>query len=345
MTTKHPNLGLKAMLYIISYSQDENSTISDQAAELSNMIEAAVVNNEVPPKFRIRTQEMEDITDPSKYLDKIHRDKYKNEQLKILDILKTISVKLKAIDIKERNSVLKSKCRELNRWIIKDLRKWQIDHESLYEVKFHGIMIPLHEGDDRDPALITHIHTEMAKAFNTKARCPIMVVFETINLSEALKKKDELSEIADIAYLNFQKTYSDNKSTSKPKYMFELNQHNGDENIAEDFDVIVIEAEDCLCDKEEKKSLGNSSHANSDHIDHHKEHLKSFEQFAKFVEMEEQVFTEKSDNEEFKEGDSVRSAFFCFEYGNGILKRREGLMSKEGNKAVKRSRSEGDDIA
>lgn len=195
MTTKHSNLGLKAMLYIISFSQDENSSISDKAAELSNMIEAAVVNNEVPPKYRVRGQEINDIADPSQYLDKIHRDKYKNEQLKILDILKNISVKLKSIDIEHRNPILRSKLRELNRWIIKDLRNWEIDHESLFEVKFHGIMIPLHGGDDRDPALMTNIHTEMSKAFNTKARCPIMVVFETINLSEALSKKDKLSEI------------------------------------------------------------------------------------------------------------------------------------------------------
>lgn len=77
MTPMYPNFGLKSMLYIFSYSQDEDSPITGKAAELSNLIEAVVVNNEVPPKYRTKTLETEGISDPSKYLDKIHRDKYK----------------------------------------------------------------------------------------------------------------------------------------------------------------------------------------------------------------------------------------------------------------------------
>ena len=114
-----------------------------------------------------------------------------------MDILKATSLKLKNYEIEERNPILQSKITELNRWIIKDLRNWEIDHESDYEVKFHGIMIPLHEGDDKDPAIIVNLLSEMAKSFNTKQRCPIMVVFETINLSEAKTRKNDLIEISE----------------------------------------------------------------------------------------------------------------------------------------------------
>jgi hypothetical protein len=244
MTPMYPNLGLKAMLYIFSFSQDENSAIINTAAELSNLIEAVIVNNEVPPKYRTKTLNGEVITDPSRYLDKIHRDKYKNEQLKFLDILKTTSVKLKNYDIEERNPILQSKLRELNRWIIKDLRTWEIDHESDYEVKFHGIMIPLHEGDDRDPAIIVNLVVEMAKSFNTKQRCPISIVFETIDLSEAISRKDDLTEITEIAYNQFQQVYSAQKSSKKMDNMFEINKMEKLQGDSDPDDFIVVDQDD-----------------------------------------------------------------------------------------------------
>ena len=163
MTPKYPNFGLKAMLYIFSYSQDETSVLREKAGELSNFIETVIVNNEVPLKYRTKTLEEEGISDPHKYLDKIHRDKYKNEQLKFLEILKNTSLRLKTVPIESRDATLKSKLRELNRWIINDLRNWEIDHDSDYEVKFHGIMIPLYEGDDQDPLIIVNIVTELAR--------------------------------------------------------------------------------------------------------------------------------------------------------------------------------------
>lgn len=88
MTPKYPNLGLKAMLYIFSYSQDEGSPMIEKATELSNIIETVIVNNEVPAKYRTKSLEDDGIPDPSKYIDKIHRDKYKNEQLGFLEKLK-----------------------------------------------------------------------------------------------------------------------------------------------------------------------------------------------------------------------------------------------------------------
>lgn len=195
MTPKYPNMGLKAMLYIFSYSQDEESPLKTKAAELSNEIETVIVNNEVPVKYRTRTLDEKSIPDPHKYLDKIHRDKYKNEQLWFLEQLKTTSLRLKSIEIENRNEILRSKLRTMNRWIINNLRKWEIDHDTDYEVKFHGIMIPLKEGDDADPLIIVNILTELAQSFNTKQRCPIKIVIETINFIEAKEKKELLSDI------------------------------------------------------------------------------------------------------------------------------------------------------
>jgi hypothetical protein len=163
MTPKYPNFGLKAMLYIVSYSQDENSLIKERASDLSNIIETVIVNNEVPLNYRTQTLDDNKLTDKNKYMDKIHRDKYKNEQLKFFDTLKGITLKIKLVDIENRKSVLQTKLRELNRWIIRDLRKWDIDHDTDYEVKFHGITVPLYEGDDEDPLIIVNIVESMAR--------------------------------------------------------------------------------------------------------------------------------------------------------------------------------------
>ena len=189
MTVKYPNFGLKSMLYIFSYSQDEGSPIREKAAELSNVIETVIVNSEVPTKYRPKTKDDGVIWDIQKYFEKIHRDKYKNEQLKFLEILQKTSLKLKTVELEDRKTVLKSKLNELNRWIINSLRKYEILYDSDYEVKFHGIMVPVAEGDNSDPVIIVNIKPELAKCFNTNKRAPILVVFETINFSEAKARK------------------------------------------------------------------------------------------------------------------------------------------------------------
>ena len=126
------------MLYIFSYSQDEVSAIKERAGELSNLIETVIVNSDVPASFKTHTDDDDVLLDKNKYMDKIHRDKYKNEQLKFFETLKNTSVKIKNIEVEKRKPALQNKLRELNRWIIKDLRQWDVDHESDYEVKFHG---------------------------------------------------------------------------------------------------------------------------------------------------------------------------------------------------------------
>lgn len=151
------------MLYIFSYSQDEVGTLKESASELSNIIETVIVNSEVPAKYRTKTLEDEGITDPMKYMEKIHRDKYKNFQLWFFDFLKSVSLKLKTIDPENRIAVLQKKLRELNKFIIKDLRKWEVEQDSDYEVKFHGIIVPLYEGDDADPLLIVNIVESKAR--------------------------------------------------------------------------------------------------------------------------------------------------------------------------------------
>lgn len=102
MTVKYPNFGLKSMLYIFSYSQDEGSPLREKAADLSNIIETVIVNSEVPTKYRPKTQNDGKIWDIQKYFEKIHRDKYKNEQLKFLEVLQKTSLKLKTVELEDR---------------------------------------------------------------------------------------------------------------------------------------------------------------------------------------------------------------------------------------------------
>lgn len=371
MTPKYPNLGLKAMLYIFSYSQDEGSPILESSAELSNVIETVIVNNEVPLKYRTKTLEDEGISDPQKYLDKIHRDKYKNEQLTFLDILKNTSLKLKTLDIEARTDYLHSKLRDLNRWIIKSLRGWEIDHDSDYEVKFHGMQIPLYQGDDQDPLLIVNIVSDLARWFNTKERCPIMVVFETINFSEAKKRKSDLSTISDSAYTNFESIYSAEK-TKKKKNIFELNgptkQKSANDGVAPS-EELVVENDDYLKrgdtefdqdfkspfdddnedDEEEKVEVVKDVFPHDKHLDPwdpNDPNFKSFEKFAKFVQMEEGLFSDScsSDNND-DDRDSVTSALYTFEYGHGAKRRKRDILSLEDEvKAKPRSRSAADRI-
>ena len=203
------------MLYIFSYSQDENSVLTKDANEVSNLIETVIVNNEVPINYRTKTLENEGITNHLMYMEKIHRDRYKNCQTKFFDVLKTVSLKLKSIDVEYRKVSLQAKLREINRWIINDIRKWDVEHSIDYEVKFHGIVIPLYEGDDSDPLIIVKIVESLARCFNTNKRTPIMIVFETINFSEAKKRRDDLGDIADNVYQKFKKQYSANKQTDE----------------------------------------------------------------------------------------------------------------------------------
>lgn len=58
-------------------------------------------------------------------------------------------------------------------------------------------MIPLYEADDNDPSLIVNLVPEEARCFNTKQRCPINIVIETVNFSEAKEKREDLSRIAE----------------------------------------------------------------------------------------------------------------------------------------------------
>lgn len=252
--------------------------------------------------------------------------------------MKATSVKLKNYEIEERNPILQSKLMELNRWIIKDLRTWEIDHESDYEVKFHGIMVPLFEGDDRDPSIIVNLKAEMGKSFNTKQRCPIMVVFETISLSEAKSRKNELTEITEISYNQFQEEYSAQKFPQKAANMFEIKKMEeleGDHSPGDDF--IFVDQDDWINHKEEQKNNRETSLENAEDDTH----LKSFEQFAKFVKMEEHMFTDVSEDIVYSDWESVKSAIYGYEYGHGIFQRRREIVSKEEEaKFAKRPRSQ-----
>jgi hypothetical protein len=140
--------------------------------------------------------------------------------------------------------------------------------------------------------------------------------------------------------------------------------HEGD-NPAEDF--FIVEKEDWLPPYENNKSEDDRNSFNDNeeekeegkgkiHMDKSFEPMdqddskyKSFEKFAKFVKMEEHIFTEEESEwasifgDEFDDKNSVNSAIYNYEYGKGFRRRRHLLIPKDyEHKSKWRCRSEED---
>ena len=180
-----------------------------KASELMCKIEIAIVNRETPDWYKITDNFdfWENINDD--FSVNFHRDVYKNEQLKFIDIFKLIPIDLKNIDIEHRKDAAKLKLARLNNWIINDLRRNKSNGDEEYEIKFQGIMLPFSESDNCDPSIILNIAVDMARCFNTNKRAPVLIVFETINYSEAQQKKDTLLSITDNDFKRFEKELND----------------------------------------------------------------------------------------------------------------------------------------
>ena len=59
ISVEYSNFGVKAMMYLSSYSEDEEWVFRSKSAELLSLVEIAIVNNEVPDKFRAKVQDDE----------------------------------------------------------------------------------------------------------------------------------------------------------------------------------------------------------------------------------------------------------------------------------------------
>ena len=65
----------------------------------------------------------------------------------------------------------------------------QIDNIQTDEkFKYNGIIMPMNEGDDRNPYVIMSILPELAQPFDTKKRAPFKIVVETVKLGEIYEK-------------------------------------------------------------------------------------------------------------------------------------------------------------
>lgn len=53
------------------------------------------------------------------------------------------------------------------------------------------MVFPLEEADDLNPIIIINILPELGYCFNTKARAPLKLVFETVRFNEAKERKEQ----------------------------------------------------------------------------------------------------------------------------------------------------------
>jgi hypothetical protein len=125
------------------------------------------------------------------YCDKKHKADYLTLQVKFVDRLKYLSLKLKQLSIPERPHHLQSKLEELNTWIEQQVRSQFDTITTQSKFSYYGVIFPLVEGDDEDPYVVFNILPELACPFNTKQRAPFKAVFETVRLSELIAKKSQ----------------------------------------------------------------------------------------------------------------------------------------------------------
>jgi hypothetical protein len=104
---------------------------------------------------------------------------------------------------------------------------------------------------------------------------------------------------------------------------------------------LIVDKEDCLADGENDDVFQDDEYGFDDedmkeegekersleHIDQSETHFKSFEKFAKFVQIEEHLFTdEKSENDslfdDVEDKESTHTAIYNYEYGRGAYQRR-----------------------
>ena len=187
------------------------------------------------------------------------------------------------------------------------------------------------------------------------------------------KQKQENSDLASIcekAYSKFEKEYTEVKVQNMN--VIEINNaHNHSNKKIGDIipEEIVYDKEDWIKPEEtgSPEEMYNNPFANENdeedkgdmpedrHFTHHNEKLeeneiafKSFDKFAKFISIEEKMFTENSIDSkenysvELSDKSSVRSAIYGYELGKGIKKRFNYLIPSQPRKS--RCRSVGDKI-
>lgn len=127
---------------------------------------------------------METQKDFDDFCDKKYKADYLSLQIKFVDQLKYLSIKLKNLALNERQNHLKRKLEEINSWVLNSVRSQVDTITTSSKYNYNGVVLPFSLGDDSDPSIIMNIVADLAFSFDTKKRAPFKVVFETLKLSE-----------------------------------------------------------------------------------------------------------------------------------------------------------------
>ena len=220
--------------------------------------------------------------------------------------------------------------------------------------------MPLETGDDEDPILIVNMVEERVAVFNTKTRAPIMICLETINLSEARERKEDLraavqqtmnknkkgkERISKVSHQSEEEIKLDNKiSIDVEKHLDEIPSINlekvdpstlvnnpfgcADEDITPE----PMKVKKMMKYESKTQSMPNFKRGTTNKRDD----LYHFDKFAKLVEIEEKLIQSEVEDYDFlnqSESDistyselSSGSAFYEYESKRGRNRRQRDLF-------------------
>lgn len=78
-------------------------------------------------------------------------------QVKFVDQLKYLSIKLKSFMLCDRSLILQKRLEEMNTWIEESVRVQVNNIKTSCKYKYNGVVLPFCEGDDEDPSLVMKI--------------------------------------------------------------------------------------------------------------------------------------------------------------------------------------------
>ena len=88
---------------------------------------------------------------------------------------------------------LKASLKQLNTFLDTEVRGKVSSFENRELQCYRGLLIPFGLGEE--PRLVLNILSDQVACFNTKKRCPIKIVFETIRLDDAARWNEVMSSV------------------------------------------------------------------------------------------------------------------------------------------------------
>eukprot|EP00347_Sterkiella_histriomuscorum_P005051 403358089 len=290
-SVKHRNIGLKALQYFQSYSEDVQALYQDKSMDFYSTIEQTLVNGDIPQRYILnKTIPLKRFED---YCDKKHKADYLTLQVKFVDQLKYLSTKLKTLNPQDRTLYLKKRLSEINEWINTDVRSQLKDITTESKYSYQGVILPFYEGDDEDPFVIMNILPELAQPFNTKMRAPFKVVFETrAGLQDF--NQDLQNQLQSISQDQLELDITDqNQETQLGVTIEDFDDNNGDNPFQIDGTNINQKFEP---NYDSDQIQQNNIFQPDKPVD-----FNGFDKFAKFVEFEEKIFENgKQDDVDFQ---------------------------------------------